>query len=130
MTIKMNMENASKKNIICISEIIKWSGVVVLFMVSIVGNYLCRNYSVVLRGIVVILMTIIAMYVVSVTRIGKLLVKFGKESRAELRQIVWPTYRDGLNTTFVVVAVTVVVSLVLWGLDAIAVNVISCGLRL
>lgn len=125
----MNIESSSKKSL-CISEAIKWFSVVMLFMVSIIGNDLCRGYSVVLRGIAITLITVVAMYIASITRIGKLLVVFGKESHTELRQIVWPTYRDGLNTTFVVIAVTVVVSLVLWGLDAIAVNVISFGLRL
>lgn len=125
----MDIESLSKKNL-SVSEIVKWCSIFVLFIVSIVGNYLCRSYSVILRGIVIVLIITVAMYIVSLTKIGKLLVIFGQESLVELKQVVWPTYRDGLNTTLIIVAVTIIVSLVLWGLDAIIVNVISFGLRL
>lgn len=125
----MDIGNLSKKGL-CVSEIVKWCSIVVLFVISIVGNYLYRNYNVVLRGIVVVLIVTSAIYISSKTKVGKLLVTFGQESQIELRQVVWPTYRDGLNTTLIIVAVTVLVSLILWGLDAMIVNAISFGLRL
>lgn len=125
----MDIENIRRKSV-CISEIIKWCIVTVLFVVSVIGNYLCRNYNICFRSIVVMCIVAVAMYIVSITDIGRSLVLFGKEAHIELRQIVWPTYREGLYTTIVVVAVTVVVSLVLWGLDAVVVHIISFGLRL
>lgn len=126
MSIKSNIAKKSSN----ILEMIKWFSIFTLFITSIVGNYLCCNCSILLRMIVITLIFFIAMYVISITRIGRLLVIFGQESRVELKQVMWPTYRDGLNITLVVVAVTIVVSLILWGLDAIIVNVIAFGLRL
>lgn len=125
----MDIENTSKKSV-CILEIIKWFIISILLIVSIVGNYLYRSHGVLLRGMVIISIIFFVIYIVSTTKIGKLLIIFGKESRIELRQVVWPSYRDGLNTTLIVVVVTVVVSLILWGLDAVIVKIISFGLRL
>lgn len=127
----MDIERRRKNNDNqCMSEVIKWFSVVVLFLISVVGNYVYRSYYVVLRGLIVTSIFVVVMYVISTTKIGKLLVAFGKESRIELKQVVWPTYKEGLQTTLIVVVVTVAVSLVLWGLDTIIVHMISFSLRL
>lgn len=125
----MNIESENKKRLY-ILEGIKWCSIVTLFMALIVGNYLFRDCSVSLRGVVIACVIAVIVYIVSITRIGKLLVIFIQESRIELNHVIWPSSRDGLNTTLIVVAVTAIVSLILWGLDAIVVNVISFGLRL
>lgn len=111
-------------------EMMKWFSIVTLFIITVFGNYLYRHYSVILRGVLITCIVFVIIYMISSTRTGKLFLIFGQESYIELKQVVWPTYRDGLNTTFIVVGVTVLVSLVLWGLDAIVVHVISFGLRL
>ena len=41
-----------------------------------------------------------------------------KESRVEVRKVVWPTRQETTQTTLIVVAVVLFVSLVLWGLDS------------
>lgn len=125
----MDIDNTSKKSL-CMLEIIKWVFFVIMLMILVVGNYLYPNFSVLLRSIVFIFIFFIALYILSITKVGKCLILFGNESRIELKKIVWPSYRDGLNTTLIVIAVTVMVSLILWGLDALIVNMISFGLRL
>lgn len=127
---EINVEKKEVKQKLYFLEVVKWCSVVTLFMMAVFGNYLYRHYSVLLRGIIIVFFTVVATYLASTTKLGKLLVIFGQESYVELKQVVWPTYRDGLNTTFVVVGVTVIVSLILWGLDAVIVNLISFGLRL
>ncbi|URJ26248.1 preprotein translocase subunit SecE [Blochmannia endosymbiont of Camponotus modoc] len=111
-------------------EIIKWISIIGLIATSIVGNYLCRNYSALERSMVILIIVIIVVYIASTTKIGKLIIIFGNESRTECRKVVWPTYQDGLNTTLIVTGVTIIMSLLLWGLDTILVHVISFGLRL
>ncbi|URJ23873.1 preprotein translocase subunit SecE [Blochmannia endosymbiont of Camponotus sp.] len=125
----MYVKNESKKKI-HVLEIIKWISILGLIATSIVGNYLCRNYSALARSMVIFIIVTTAIYIASTTKIGKLIIIFGDESRIECRKVVWPTYQDGLNTTLVVTGVTIIMSLLLWGLDTILVHVISFGLRL
>lgn len=44
-------------------------------------------------------------------------VKYFKETRAELRKVVWPTREETKNLTLIVVAVTVVMAIFLGALD-------------
>ncbi|URJ30503.1 preprotein translocase subunit SecE [Candidatus Blochmannia vicinus (nom. nud.)] len=125
----MHIENKNKKNIY-ILEVTKWISIIGLVLTSIIGNYLYRDYNVFVRGIVIFIIITTVAYIVSTTKIGKLIVIFGNDSRIELRKVVWPTYRDGLNTTLIVIGVTIVISLLLWGLDTILVHLISFSLRL
>ncbi|WP_159715098.1 preprotein translocase subunit SecE [Blochmannia endosymbiont of Camponotus nipponensis] len=125
----MQIKNENKKNIY-ILEIVKWISIIGLLVISIVGNYLYRDVNVLVRSIVVFIIIAVAMYIVLITKIGKIIVIFGNESRTELKKVVWPTYRDGLNTTLIVIGATTIMSLLLWGLDTILVHVVSFGLRL
>ena len=50
---------------------------------------------------------------------GPELREFFKETRFELRKVVWPTRQETLRTTWVVMIVVVVVSLILGGFDLV-----------
>ena len=50
---------------------------------------------------------------------GPELREFFKETRFELRKVVWPTRQETMRTTWVVMAVVVVVSLILGGFDVV-----------
>jgi preprotein translocase subunit SecE len=42
-----------------------------------------------------------------------------KEARVEIRKVVWPTRQETTQTTLIVVAVVLVMSLLLWGVDSL-----------
>lgn len=48
---------------------------------------------------------------------GKRFIAYGRESWEELRRVVWPTKKETLNTTGIVIAFVVVVSLYLFIVD-------------
>ncbi|MDF7666951.1 preprotein translocase subunit SecE [Orbaceae bacterium ESL0727] len=52
------------------------------------------------------------------TQKGKAFFTFAKESRAELRKVVWPTRKETVQTTLLVAAITVIVGTALWGMDS------------
>jgi preprotein translocase subunit SecE len=52
-------------------------------------------------------------------------VSFAKESRTEVRKVVWPSRQEATQTTLIVVVATVIVALILWGLDGILVRVVG-----
>lgn len=47
------------------------------------------------------------------------LVKYLREARAEMRKVTWPTREEAINLTSIVLVVTVLMSLFLWGLDVV-----------
>lgn len=105
---------------------IKWALVAGLLLAAVVGNHLYANdMSVAIRAIVIIALILAAAFVASKTMHGALFLDFSKESRTEVRKVVWPTRKETMNTTMVVIAATVVMALVLWGLDAIFVRIVG-----
>jgi preprotein translocase subunit SecE len=45
--------------------------------------------------------------------------KYVKEVRAELKKVVWPTWKQVRNNTAVVIAAIVVVGLIIWAVDVL-----------
>jgi preprotein translocase subunit SecE len=60
---------------------------------------------------------VLALILLYVTSQGKAFVVLLKDSRVELRRITWPTKTDTLQTTWVVLAVVVVMAIILWLMD-------------
>ena len=112
-------------------NIVKWVGVFAILAATVVGNAVFDDVAVVLRAFVIILMVAAALGLAAFTRQCKSFLEFARESRIEVRKVVWPTRQETTHTTLIVAAVTVVMALALWGLDTILVNLVSfiTGLR-
>lgn len=111
-------------------ESIKWICVMSLLMTLIAMDYLYYSYNVYLKTMLTLIIVIMIIFILMTTKLYKLMILFGKESYLELQQVLWPTGQESLNTTLIVIVVTIVLSLILWGLDTILVGLISFGLRL
>jgi len=97
---------------------LKWSVVVLLLAAAIGGNYYYGQESALLRAIGVVVAVGIAGLVAMQTLKGRTTVAFAKESRTEIRKVVWPTRQEAVQTTGIVLVVTLLMSLLLWGLDS------------
>ena len=53
------------------------------------------------------------------TEKGAAIVELALGSRTELRKVVWPTKQERNQTTLIVVAVILLMSLILWGIDSL-----------
>jgi preprotein translocase subunit SecE len=53
------------------------------------------------------------------------IVKYFREARAEMRKVTWPTRQEALHLTGIVLAVTIVMSILLWVLDILFSGVVS-----
>lgn len=106
-------------------EGLKWVIVIALLAAAVVGNYMYGDVSVVFRALGVILLVVIAGLVASRTNKGQTFISFAKESRTEVRKVVWPSRKETTNTTAIVLVATLVVALLLWGLDGILVRVVG-----
>lgn len=56
---------------------------------------------------------------VSVQRGENALVRYVKDTRAELSKVTWPTREEGIRLTLVVLAVTIVSAIVLFAVDSL-----------
>ncbi|MBV7300779.1 preprotein translocase subunit SecE [Enterovibrio paralichthyis] len=105
-------------------DALKWVVVFALLATAVVGNSLYSDMSVVLRAAAVVVLVAAAGGVAALTAKGKAAITFARESRMEVRKVVWPTRQETLQTTFIVLAVTVVMALILWGIDGIMVRLV------
>lgn len=107
-------------------NIFLWLLTVAIIAASAFGNiYFQDQYSTPIRVVAVIVLLLISLVVAATTNQGRKALGFFQDARTELRRIVWPSRPEATQTTFIVVGVTVFVSLILWGLDSIIVSIIT-----
>jgi len=105
---------------------LKWAVTIILLIAIIVGNYMYgESVHVVARVLVLLVMAALALFSAALTEKGKTFVEFAKDSRLEVRKVVWPTRQETVQTTLIILAVSTIVGLVLWGLDGIFVRVVA-----
>ena len=61
----------------------------------------------------------VAILVALQTERGKAIWALLKESRTEVRRVVWPSSQETAQTTMVVLVLVVIFALILWGLDSL-----------
>ena len=105
-------------------DVIKWLLVFVILSLAVVGNYI-YELGALERAIAIVVLVIIAGVVAGQTQKGKTFINFAKESRTEVRKVVWPTRQETMQTTLVVLVATVIMGLILWGLDGILLRLVS-----
>jgi len=89
-------------------------------MVAAMGaNYYFSNIVWALRLGGWIILLGIEVFLVMLTNKGKQIWKFAKESRIEMRKVVWPTRQETIRTTLIVIALVLLIALIIWGIDAI-----------
>ncbi|ABI69998.1 preprotein translocase subunit SecE [Shewanella sp. SR43-4] len=115
-----NTENQSNS-----LDIVKWGIAALLIATAVIGNQFYADANVVARVAGVIIAFAIAGIIALQTSKGKQAQSFAREAHIEVRKVVWPTRQEALNTTFIVLAATAVMALILWGLDAILLRVVN-----
>jgi preprotein translocase subunit SecE len=97
---------------------IKLGLAVLLVVAGIAGFYLLQGSATVLRVVSVLAGIALATGVAWLSEPGKRFVQFGRESVVEAQKVVWPSRKETLQTTGVVVAFVVVMAIFLWLVDA------------
>lgn len=97
---------------------------IALLFLGLVGFYYFENWqgqpvSLLLRvlGLLVIVAMAVAIALSSLS--GKRLLGFMKDSRLEVRKMVWPTRAETLQTTLMVMVIVLILSIFLWGVDSL-----------
>ena len=100
-------------------DTLKWGVVFLLLVAAVAGNYVYGEESVLIRAIAIVVMVGVAGLIALQTEKGRNAALFAKEARTEVRKVVWPSRQEAIQTTGIVLVVTLLMSLLLWGLDSI-----------
>ena len=90
-----------------------------LVMAGIAGFYMLSDQAAVIRLASILLGFAMAAGVIWTTLQGKAFFGFSRESVAEAKRVVWPTRKETVQTTGMVLIFAVIMALFLWGVDAI-----------
>ena len=96
-----------------------------LVAAGVMGFYALHDSAAVLRVLSVLAGVMLAAGVVWTTALGKQLFGFFKDSIAEAKRVVWPSRKETIQTTGVVVLFAIVMALFLWAVDASLLQVIN-----
>ncbi len=94
-----------------------WGLDFIILAAAVVGNYLLSDVIAAVRALGVVVVIAAAGAVALQTTKGKATLAFARESRLEVRKVVWPTRQEAIQTTLIVLAVTAVMGLLLFVLD-------------
>lgn len=75
--------------------------------------------SLLLRVLGLLVVVVLAAGIALTTSSGKLLLGFMKDSRLEVRKMVWPTRAETLQTTLMVMVLVLILAIFLWGIDSL-----------
>jgi preprotein translocase subunit SecE len=98
---------------------LKWIIVILILAGVVVANYMFGEQSVLIRAVAAVLAIALAGIIAMQTEKGRNAVIFAKEARTEVRKVVWPTRQEAIQTTGIVLVATLIMSLLLWGLDSV-----------
>ena len=103
----------------------KWIVVVVIVAGGVFGNWYYQDQSLLYRVLALLALAGVAGFISFQTTQGRALWELMKESRVEIRRVVWPNRQETTQTTFIVVLLVLVFSLILWGLDSLLSLIVS-----
>ena len=116
----MNSKIAPAKNTATGGDLVKYVIAVVLVAAGVFAFYWFQGeWATWMRVGAVIAGLVLGAIVFMTSGRGPELREFFKETRFELRKVVWPTRQETMRTTWVVMVVVVVVSLILGGFDMV-----------
>ena len=100
---------------------IKMGVAVLLVIAGIAGFYVLRDSALILRIASVLGGLIAAAAVAWTTAPGRVFFIFAQESVAETKKVVWPSRKETVQTTGMVLAFVLVMAIFLWIVDALLV---------
>ncbi len=104
---------------------LKWFLVIAVVLSGVVANYYYQTQPLALRLIGWIALAVVAGIIALTTNAGGSFIAFAKDSRTELRKVVWPTRDETVQTTMMVVLFVIVLSLILWCIDAVLLHLMG-----
>ena len=99
--------------------------------VSLGGAVYANHYlaavdtSLPIRVAIILILIATGLGIASTTTKGRAGRIFAKEARIEARKVVWPTRAETVQTSLIIIVAVVLMSLMLWGIDGVLVNIVN-----
>ena len=90
---------------------------IAMLLAGIGGFYYYADASLLYRVLGVVGVAILAAGIAFTTSTGHAILSFGREARAEVRKVVWPTRQETVQTTIVIIFFVVILGVFFWLLD-------------
>lgn len=120
------MSNGQVKAESGVLNTIIWLLVILIVSAGVYGNsYYANDFGVFERALALLPMGALAAFLAIKTRQGAAFARLVKESRSEVRRVVWPSQQETNQTTLIVVAVVLVMALILWAMDWFLVKIVA-----
>ncbi|MGD2053406.1 MAG: preprotein translocase subunit SecE [Gammaproteobacteria bacterium] len=98
---------------------------IVILLAGIGGFYYYADASLLYRVLGLVAIVIVAAGIAFTTSTGQAILSFGRESRAEVRKVVWPTRQETVQTTLMVVVAVIILGIFLWLIDMMLLNAVQ-----
>ena len=90
---------------------------IALLIAGIAGFYYFSSYALVFRVFGILAVAGASIGLAFTTTVGETVWGFIKESKTEVRKVIWPTRQETMQATMLVVALVFIVGLLLWLMD-------------
>jgi preprotein translocase subunit SecE len=98
---------------------------IAILLAGIGGFYYFVDESLLYRVLGLVAMVAVAAGIAMTTGTGHAILSFGRESRAEVRKVVWPTRQETVQTTLMVVVAVILLGIFLWLVDMLLLNAVQ-----
>jgi preprotein translocase subunit SecE len=92
---------------------------------GIFGFYFFEAESLLYRVLGVVFVSGVAIAIAATTSLGQAVISFARESRMEVRKVVWPTRQETVQTTFMVIVAVIIIGIFLWLVDMLLAQAIQ-----
>ncbi|MDM8547540.1 preprotein translocase subunit SecE [Candidatus Venteria ishoeyi] len=101
------------------SDLLKWAVAWLLLVAGLAGFYYFSDSSTLLRVLGLLLTAGVFVAIALTTDKGQSIWSFAKDSRTEVRKVVWPSRQETLQTTLIVIVVVIIMALLIWLVDSL-----------
>ena len=100
-------------------DVMKWIASAACLAAGLVGFYFFAEHSTLLRVVGLLFAIGLSVVIAVQTEKGRSIWDFMRDSRTEVRKVVWPTRAETVQTTLAVLFVVVLMGVVLWLMDMV-----------
>jgi len=97
---------------------VKLTIAVALLATGVAGFYYFADQSLLMRVLGLLVVASVSVAIAYQTVVGHRTWGFVTDAQTEVKKVVWPTRKETLQTTGIVLIVVVIVGIFLWGLDS------------
>ena len=98
---------------------------IVVLLGGIAGFYYYEAEGLLYRVLGLLAFVLVALGMVYTTNLGQSVVGFGREARAEVRKVVWPSRQETVQTTLMVIVAVIIIGIFLWLIDMMLVSAVQ-----